>query len=37
MELVIDLNTVEMKGRSKFARGAAAELVGISQRGSVIK
>jgi hypothetical protein len=27
MELVTNLNTVEMKGRSELARGAAVELV----------
>jgi hypothetical protein len=33
MKSVTDLNTVEMKGRSEFARGAAAELVGSESDG----
>jgi len=28
MKSITDLNTVEMKGRSELARGAAVELVG---------
>ena len=37
MESMTDLNTVEMKGRSEFARGVAAQLIRASQRGSGIK
>jgi hypothetical protein len=33
MELVTDLKTVEMKGRSELVRGAAAELVGNESEG----
>lgn len=33
VKLVTDLNTVEMKGRSKLARGAAAELIESESEG----